>query len=154
MKTPRLWILVADAGRAKVLAYEKPGRPLRPLDGLMFDNELPPSRDILADRPGRSFESVGATRHAQENPTDPRRELKRMFATRLAGTLQDRLQVGDFDALAVVAPPSFMGDLRAVWPDGLRARITSELTRDLTNSPAEELQSALQDGLELPGPTR
>ena len=88
------------------------------------------------------------------NPTDPRRELKRTFAIKLAGTLQDRLQAGDFDALAVVAPPSFMGDLRAAWPDGLRARITSELTRDLTNSPAEELQSALQDGLELPGPTR
>lgn len=147
MKPPRIWVLIADAGRAKVLESTRPGTPLREVEGLAFTNDLPPSRDILADRPGRSFESVGSARHAQENPADPHRELKRGFAGKLSRALESRLHSNQFDQLVVIAPPPFMGDLRDAWSATVRTRIIYELTRDLTKIPNDELQRYLGEAL-------
>jgi protein required for attachment to host cells len=157
MKPPRIWVLIADGGRAKVLESVRPGIPLREVQGLAFTNDLPRSRDILADRPGRSFESVGGARHAQEYPADPHRELKRGFAGKLSRVLESRFHGNQFDELVVIAPPSFMGDLRDAWSSAVRSRISCELTRDLTKIPNDELQRYLDEALPLgsrPGAVR
>lgn len=146
MKPVRCWVLVADAGRARVLEM-KGNRldTLAPVGGLEFEAELPPSREIGSDRPGRGFESVGHTRHAKESPSDPHRELKRRFAERLARMLHEQHTAKRFDRLVIVAPPATLGDLRAGLSDPLKSVVTNELAADLTKVPIEELPSHLQD---------
>jgi len=80
MKRERIWIVIADGRQAKVLESHGPNSTLVPVDDMVFAKELPADRDIQRDRPGRSFESSGPTRHAMENRTSPRRELKRELA--------------------------------------------------------------------------
>jgi hypothetical protein len=75
MKPTRLWILIADGGRARVVLNSGPGRGIEQVTGLIFDAELPPSHDIGADRPGRTHESMGKTRHAIEPQSDPHQQL-------------------------------------------------------------------------------
>lgn len=144
MKQQRTWILIADGRRARVLESLGRNKPLAEVPGTVFETELPASRDIWADKPGRGFESVGQARHANEPTTDPHRELKRRFAERLSGMLEEALSAKRFDRLVIVAPPVTMGDLRAELSKAVSAAVAGELTADLTKVPLDELPSRLE----------
>ncbi len=144
MKPTRTWILIADGARGKVLLHEGPGRGLRALEGLDFSEDVPPTRDIDADRPGRSFDSHGEGRHAMEPPSDPHRQRKEAFARRLAEVLVQGCRRNDFDQLVVVAPPSALGDLRNALAPEVKARVKAELPKDLTRTDMTELPRHLE----------
>jgi protein required for attachment to host cells len=147
MRSVRTWVLIADGAHARIL--ERLGREpdLKLLDHLTFEVELPPSRDLLAERPGRSFESQGRARHAKENPADPHRELKRDFAKKIAGVLEAESAKGLFDRLVVVAAPVTLGDLRDALPPSVRSKVTAELARDLVKTPDNKLLQHLKEVL-------
>jgi protein required for attachment to host cells len=141
----RTWLLIADGSRAKVLeslgAHETP----REIEDMTLTIDLPKSGELLADRPGRTFDSVGAGRHAKENPTDPHRHLKRSFAGRMVDELRRAMLARRFDRLILVAPPAFLGDLREEMPKELKAKVADEIALDLTNAPKEQLLARVKD---------
>lgn len=143
MKSKRTWVLIADAGRARVLERESDTRKLVPVEGLSFENELPPVHDLVDDRQARSFESVGNMRHPVSGPTDPRRKEKRRFVDELASLLDQKLAGGAFDALILVAPPQALGDFRAAISNDVRKAIVSEIAKDLTKTPDHEVAEHL-----------
>jgi protein required for attachment to host cells len=144
----RTWLLVADGQRAKVFETEDRGAEFRNVGDMARTTDLPKSGDILADKPGRTFDSVGAGRHAKENPTDPRRQLKREFADTVVDALRKAMLAKRFDRLILVAPPAFMGDLRTELPKDLKDKVAHEVTSDLTNTPEQDLPSHLRDILD------
>jgi protein required for attachment to host cells len=147
MKRKRTWVLIADGGHAKVFESLGPASDLVPVEGMAFSAELPANRDILTDRPGRSFESQGRARHAKENPSDPHRDLKRAFARKLAGILEAELAAKRFDRLVLVAPPPMLGDLREALSAKVRAKVAAELAHDLVKTPHAELPKHLEGAL-------
>ncbi|HEX5958225.1 MAG TPA: host attachment protein [Hyphomicrobiaceae bacterium] len=149
MKPIRTWVLIADGARAKVFETKGKGKGLTPVADMTLEAELAPSRELGSDRPGRSFESVGTTRHAMQSPSDPHREQKRQFARRIAETVQSKQAAKSFDRLVVVAPPVTMGDLRAALPNQVRAAVTAEVVADLTKTPVADLPAHLADYIVL-----
>jgi protein required for attachment to host cells len=139
----RTWVLIADAARARVFETRGKGTGLTVVPDLSLDAELAPSHMLGTDRPGRSFESVGSTRHAMESPSDPHREQKRQFARHVAHLIEERHAASRFDRLVVVAPAVTMGDLRAALSDKVTAAVVAEMVADLTNTPASELPAHL-----------
>ena len=81
------WLLVADASRAKVFESSSARKAVHALDDMTLAEDLPKSRELLTDRPGRTFDSVGGGRHAKENPSDPLRQRKREFAKKVIAEL-------------------------------------------------------------------
>lgn len=61
----------------------------------------------------------------------------------LSKHLQDRHAAGEFDRLAVVAEPRMLGIVRQTLPAALREVVVSEIGKDLTKLPADELYAAL-----------
>ena len=109
MKLERTWIVIADGAHARVWQYSA-GRPrLEAIRGMAFEIDLPRTHDIVGDRPGRSFESQGRTRHAKAGRSDPHRELKRRFARTLADALDAKLVDKQYEHLVLVAPPVTLG---------------------------------------------
>lgn len=149
MKPIRTWVLIADGRRARVFESMGKGTGLTAVQDMALDTELPPSRELGTDRPGRSFESVGSTRHALESESDPHRERKRQFAHRVAGLVHERLAANSFDRLVVVAPPVTMGDLRAALSHQVKAVTAAELVADLTRTPVAELPAHLAKHVEI-----
>ena len=145
MSTSSVWVLVADAARARVYHYAPADNSIVEIDHMARTNELPASGDILADRPGRTFESANATRHAMEPTSDPHRELKRQFANVIADALAHDQQAGAFGQLMIFAPPSFLGDLRNAMPDKLRQAVRAEVDKDLTKLPVIELPARIAE---------
>ena len=128
MKT---WILIADAAHARVLETVGVGKPLTPVPAFAMNQSLPPSRELGDERPTRTHDSMGESRHGVEAHSDARRELKRKFATLVAEKLEAALAVHAFDRLVLVAPPAMLGDLRHVLKKSLAERVVAEVDKDL-----------------------
>ena len=147
MKPVRTWILLADGTRARIVCNTGPGKGLQEVRGMEFEGENLRSGDIMADRPGRTFDSAGAHRHAMEPPSDPQREAKRSFAAELVARLQEQLQAKAFDRLVLVAAPATLGDIRKALSEPLRGVVCGEISKNLVHVPNQELDDHLADVL-------
>jgi protein required for attachment to host cells len=145
MQTGKTWILIADGGRARVLETIGIGNPLSQVQHMAFETELPPSRALGADQPGRSLETMGATRHTVGEKTDPHRELKRAFAQAIGMRLDVALTARAFARLVIVAPPVTLGDLRHAMSKSVSDHVAAEVAKDLVKVPNGEIRSHLTD---------
>ena len=135
------WALIADAGHARIFARRPPAGPWRELPEEAVENPTPPSRVLGTERPGRVHESASTTRHAIEPRTDPHRAARRGFARRLAEWLDD--EADRFAALLLVAPPTFLGELRAELGPAAGRKLAGSLDRDLVKLPLAEIAEHL-----------
>lgn len=141
--TGKTWILIADGGHARVLETIGIGNPFTQVHHMAFETELPPSRELGTDRPSRTHESMGPTRHAVGEKTDPHRELKRSFAQETVARLEAGLAAKAFSRLVIVAPPVTLGDLRHAMSKALSDHVAAEVNKDLVKVPNGEIRSHL-----------
>ena len=105
-------------------------------------SDIPPDRDLMSDRPGRSFASAAPVRHAyQEDSAHDRAEVE--FAVHAMDML-DRVDSGA-GPVVLVAPPQTMGILRAKMPQHHRGRIAHEINKDLNAYTPQEISAFLVD---------
>lgn len=143
MKPIRTWILVADGARARVLENTGPGKGISEVPGMEFTEQRLENREIMADRPGRSFESADQSRHAMEPRSDPKQMMETAFVTGLVETLNEKFQAGSFDRLVLVAAPKALGDIRKAMPKELAGAVHGELAKDLTKVPNADMEKHL-----------
>ncbi len=144
MKAKVTWILIADGATAKVFEH-RPREGFTAVDDLMFAQAPLRASDIEADRPGRSFSSVGHGRSAIEPSSNPVAVRERRFVERVAEELERKHQDKAFDQLIVAAAPTALGDLRPAFSKGLKELIVAELPKDLTNLPTPQLEKHFAD---------
>lgn len=143
MKHTKTWVLVADAGSARVLEQSSPKEGLTLVEGL--EHQLPKSSDMVRDSLPRTFDSVGPGRHAIAPKHDPHRAEKKNFAKELAHTLDVGLSKKAFDHLIIIAPPQMIGDLRPELSDAVRSHLKQELLLDLASAPISEIAKRLAE---------
>ena len=56
MRPDRTWIVIADGAHVSVVQCVRGDAQLIDVDDMRLTAELPPSRELVTDRPGRSFE--------------------------------------------------------------------------------------------------
>ncbi|NQW10163.1 MAG: host attachment protein [Alphaproteobacteria bacterium] len=148
MGKPVTWVVVADAARSRVFETTDNGKSLAAVLDQDLVTDHRPSHDIDADRPGRTFDSDGAGRHAKEPKTDPHRHAKQVFAHEIARLLKhEKDTAGRYDQLVIVAPPSFLGDLRDCLSPTVKSCVTHEIAKDLTKLPERELAATIHGHL-------
>ncbi len=147
MKAVTTWILLADGARARILRNIGPNKGIEPVEGMIFCADHRPTREIDADKPGRTFQSVGQLRHAKQPRSDPHENLKDDFNRALAQTLE---RCGsDYDRLILVAPAPALGRLRSHITASVASKVRAELVMNLTHIPDNELADHLQDVIVL-----
>ncbi|WP_170920888.1 host attachment protein [Enhydrobacter aerosaccus] len=149
----RTLIVVADGARARFLEPSEDNRKLMPASQLdmISPTSRRKTRDIVTDRPGRSFASArGGVRHAYEPPHDPHKMEKHEFTATLAQTLEDMCGRGEFDRLILVAPSRSLGELRELLSTQVRRMVAHEVPKDLTASSPTALKQALAAILPTP----
>jgi len=152
MKSERTWILIADGAHARIYQYTPEKPELEAVQGIALEVDLPRTHDIVSDRAGRSFDSVGHARHANNGDSDPHRELKRELARKVAHTLKSCLDTNQYDRLVLVAPPATLGDLRNAMDKTVQNCVSAELPQDLVKVPPSCLSARLADVLPLSVP--
>lgn len=144
----KVWVLVADASRARIYRAESAHGPWVELEDAVHPASRLPGREILTDRPGRSLDSHGQHRHGMEPTIDPKDEEAQHFADELTETLRHRYHARSFTHLVLVAPPRFLGFLRDTLDPELAKHVIGSFDLDLTHcETAEAVRSHLPDRL-------
>lgn len=149
----RTLIVVADGAKARFL---EPSQDLKTLvrseqTDMTAAEVRRPVRDIVTDKPGRSFSSArGGVRHAFEPPQNIHKLQKHNFTARLAGVLEKAWAERQFDRLVLVAPRRSLGELRTLLSARVKRAVSHEVAKDLTASTPAALRKALADTLPEP----
>ncbi|TIP03664.1 MAG: host attachment protein [Mesorhizobium sp.] len=146
MKPTTTWVLIADGARGRIVRnLEATGDAADRLHDLTFETDQKQLREIMADRPGRSFASEGSRRSAMEYHSDPVREQEAAFADMLIEQLERRHAAHEFDRLAIVAEPRMLGLLRQKLSPKLSVAVIKEVSKDWTKLSPAGLRRAIVD---------
>lgn len=145
MKPTITWILLAGGAHAQVVQNEGPGKGVSAVKGATWEQHLDKSQEIMADRPGRSFDRMGDQRHSMEPTSDPKRLQENAFLGEVCGYLDEAGREGRFDRLVLVAEPRALGLLRKQLGSGLKNKLYAEVDKDLSKAPLKELPDRLKD---------
>jgi protein required for attachment to host cells len=143
----KIWVLVADSGRARLFEAGGAKAPLEEQTDLIMPSARLQEQDLVSDRPGRSFDSAGQGRHSMEPSTPPKEVESDRFAARIAALLASERAAGKYTRLVLVAPPSFLGQLRAALSDQVRALVSAELDKDLVRFDVDAIRERLPERL-------
>jgi protein required for attachment to host cells len=149
MKNVITWVVVADGTRARIYENDGPNQGLTEVAGGTLKGDRRRSREIVSDRPGRSFDSKGAGRHAMAYPTDADRHEHQEFARHVVDWIEAPRRRDRYDQLAIVAAPRTLGDIRDLLSDTSKSKVTCELDKDLVAATADDIVNALSDKIRL-----
>jgi len=144
------WIVVGDAGRARI--FEIPGarRPMREIRDFFHPEGRARNRELVTDGPGRYYgkgeRSQGHTAPPGMSAVEHEEEL---FAVELAEYLDNARAQSRFQVLHVIAVPRLLGLLRRHLPEPTRKLIGKEIAKDLSRSDPQEIESYVRGNPEL-----
>jgi protein required for attachment to host cells len=140
-------VLVGNASRARILNVQ--GRAVSLLDDLTHPASRAKGRDLASDKPGRAFDDsgggAGPQRSAMEPPTDPHEVEVGIFAREVARRLSIHARRGRFPELLLLAPPRFLGRVKAALEPAIARRIVASVSHDYTAKTDEELLAILTE---------
>lgn len=135
------WIVVADAGRARMFTADALLDQLVEHTALVHPNAHLPASQRFSDNQARLREGTAAEPH-----TDERDRERQVFAREVA--VEVGKHVAEFERLVLVAPPQFLGALRKelarTLPTGTQRL---DIAKDLSKLPAHELGPAIKASL-------
>jgi protein required for attachment to host cells len=134
------WVLVCDASRARVLAFDRAHEPWTVVEDLSHPAGRARSRELVDDKAGR----MGP---GSQPRTDPASTEEARFAHRLGGLLERGFDDHRYGDLVLVAPPRFLGLLRTSLTAPVARRVTTTVDKDLTRTDPRELRDRLQGRL-------
>lgn len=137
-----IWIVVADAGRARFFSASKAVGPLTEIETLTNPEARLHEGDLVADRSGRDSNRNGSS-HGLGEGHSAKDENAEHFASELGRHLEKRRNGLAFSKLYLICAPAFLGSLRKHLSSGLRGLIGDEIAKDLTTASPEQIRSLL-----------
>lgn len=128
----RAWILVANAEMAKVYRVVKIGT-LQEVSAITHPERALKAKDIVSDKPGRTFERGGITRHAYVPQTTEKEKKDELFAREIADFLNAAWDRNHFAHLYLIAEPHFLGVLKKHLPPHLLKVVDKAFAKDMVN---------------------
>jgi protein required for attachment to host cells len=133
------WLLVANEGRARVFEIDSTNGGWREVEDCISAEATLPRRKLADDAQGQIVGGGGAMVHATSARSDLHDVAVGRFASDLMKDLVSARNQGRFDRLDIVAPPRFLGVLRAALPDALTGLIGRELHKDWSHLELTEM---------------
>jgi protein required for attachment to host cells len=138
------WVVVADSSRARIFAFHQAALEMQELEGLTHPASRAHERDLISDRPGRSFDSVGSGRHATEAEVSPKQQEAIVFAREISDRLELARTRGEFDEITLIAAPAFLGLLRENLSAAIHKLIVRTIDKNLVQHDEAEIRAHLE----------
>jgi len=137
------WGVVADAVHAQI--YSRPTRraPLELGQTFAEEQARATEHELVTDSPGRTFDSMGAGRHAKQPEHTMKQNLREAFARQIADFVETGRTANRFAHLAVVAAPTLLGELRAHFSAPSLQLLDTEIAKRMTDAKPEAIAAAL-----------
>ncbi len=139
----RTWVVVGDGSRARLFRIG-PRREWELIRELEHPAGRAKGRDIVTDRAGRVKQSFSPMRPAMEL-TKPLHAIEaERFAHAIAKILENGVAENAYERLVLVAPPHFLGLLRATIAPTVSKRVDQTFDKDYTALTPGELAERVQ----------
>jgi len=107
--------------------------------------------DMKSDAAGSSKQSFGFARPAMEE-TDFHELEKSRWAKQTAERVNKRALSNDFDALAVIAPPRTLAELRKNFHKESERRLVCEVPKEMTARPIPDIEALIETQTQAKAP--
>ncbi len=105
------------------------------------------NKALGSDKPGRSFDSHGVSRHALGKEHDEAETVAQAFAHKLAAHLDNARAKNAYGRLVLVAEPRFLGMLRAALTAPTAALVSARVEKDLGHVSDHDLPAHLGNAI-------
>lgn len=139
-----VWALVMNSTQARIIKGIAKGT-FPDVPELVLETEHKDLGQIMSDKPGRSFASVGPGRSAMEYASDPVKEAKRAFVAQAIELLHQHFMKHSFTHLAIIAEPVILGMLREDLPADLAAVVIAEMPKNLLHERPQALRRIVSE---------
>lgn len=143
----KIWVVVADASRARIFTARTPGDGLVELETLTHPEGRLHEGDLVTDRSGRDRDAAGGGGHDMGHTDDAKDTEGARFAVEVCDALEKARVQGEIKKLHVVASPHFLGLLRKQQTAALKKLVEGELSKNLVTKNPEEIRKALPEFL-------
>ncbi len=140
------WLVVADRSRARIFSMTGPTTPLREIEDLLHPEGRQKARDLKSDRPPRLFRGRGEASHPVESKVGPNEQETIDFAKRIADYIEQARVQGESAPWVLIAPPDFLGALRAALSAPARKCVVQTLDKNLVQASESEIRAHLSSG--------
>lgn len=140
------WVLVADESSATL--YSRASRRGDLQKRFNFENEAGRKKtgDLIEDRGGRSFDSVGQGRHTMaREKSGPKTHIAEQFAKDIAEHIGDIVRSGACYGYTLIAPPRFLGILREAVARNCKVEPDKTIDKELVGLSVEDLRDYVDD---------
>jgi len=141
-----IFVVVADACRARVFTADKPAGPLNEIETLSNPEARLHEGDLVSDRGGRESHGGGAS-HGYNTANGAKSEAANRFAAEVCRHLEKGRTGNSISKLYVMAAPSFLGLLRKHQSEALRGLISDEISKDLSREAPDRIRAQLPEYL-------
>ena len=128
----KVWIVVADEAKARILTTNKSTEPLVEMKSLVSDEANEREQDLVTDKQGRGSSGVGQARHGMDEKNTQKDQYALRFAKQLSDLLEKNQHDKSYMKLIIVAAPRFLGLLRKELSKNVTDLVSLEVDKDLT----------------------
>lgn len=128
----RIWVVAADAARARIFRAGKTDGGLTELQDLLNPDIRGGQRSVRADRLGHAHDATHGGGHSMQRNATEDHQVAADFGRELARRLTRARRDGQFDRLYLLAEPHLLGVLRDSLDAPTRRLVAGELDKDLT----------------------
>ena len=139
----KVWIIVADAGHARVFLAEQPNSELVEIQTLTCPEARLHEGDMVSDSPGRERDASGSGSHDMGHASDAKQGAAIRFAERVSEVIEAGRIAGRFNRLYVIAAPAFLGIMRKHYSSATSQLIAAEIDKNLTTHDVIEIRKQL-----------
>ena len=140
----RIRVVVADQCEARFFNATDHGLALMPAGTLHDPDGRKKEHELVTSGPGSGVSGGHGHYTLQPHGTHKEHDVE-LFARRIAATLISGSEAGEFDDIALIAAPRFLGALRKAIPAALHAKIRHEIHHDLVHQTIEVIRTHLPD---------
>lgn len=138
------WVVVADEAQAVFYTRDTRTGPMQRQSVLENPAGRKKPGDLVSDRGGRSFDSVGKGRHSMaKEKSDPKTHAAEMFARQIGDKLSKVVHNGSCRGFALVAAPRFLGMLREVLSKTCKEKLLKTIDKELIGQDPEIVRKML-----------
>ena len=138
-----IWIIAADAGRARIFSASRDDGQLEELFDFVNPDARLQDHEALSDRRGHVTQGAAGIGHAFEPRESHGEHIAEAFAKDLCHRLGVAQRSGEVKRIYLLAAPQFLGLLRKNLDKATHALVAQELATDLTSHPVSDIRSAL-----------
>jgi len=136
-------LVIADGQSAVFFRNDGINGQIRLAEVRKFSAKTLASHEIGRGRPGRAHDSFSSSRSAYEQ-NDPHEQSELNFLSAVAGSIEEELKIRPYQDLVLIAPPTALSSLRNAISRAVRAKVSAEIHKDYTNTPAPDLENILR----------